>query len=507
MNRTYGSSNDVKPRKETIVSYVRIGPQPGPQEQFLSSSADITIYGGAAGGGKTWACLLEPLRHYGNGDFGAVIFRRTSPQITNEGGMWDESWKIYPKPGLDGKPNNQSLHWTFPTGMTVSFAHLQHEHSIYAWQGAQIALIIFDELTHFTEKQFFYMLSRNRSMSGVHPYVRCTCNPDPDSWVATFIAWWIDQDTGYPIPERVGKIRWFMRDGDEIVWADNPDDLEYLIPDDVPDEYRDEVKPKSVTFIPSNVYDNKELLKINPAYLTNLLAQGSVDRERLLRGNWKIRPSAGNVFRRDWFKEVDDAGGKCDYYIRYWDKAGTLAGGAYSVGVLMGYRRSTKMFYVLDVKRGQWNSTMREKEIQQTALEDARLYGVVDFLSYEPLEYIVLDPGVTTVIEQEPGSGGLDSANSTVWNLAGFDVRKDRVTGSKEVRAEPFASAAENGLVCVVRSSWTQAYLDELVGFPDGKYKDQVDASSGAFNRLTLKVRSEPKPVLPISIPKTSVWN
>jgi hypothetical protein len=73
---------------------VRIGPQEGPQTLFLSSAADIAIYGGAAGGGKTFAELLEPLRHVGNKDFGAVIFRRTTPQITNEGALWDESLKL-----------------------------------------------------------------------------------------------------------------------------------------------------------------------------------------------------------------------------------------------------------------------------------------------------------------------------------------------------------------------------------------------------------------------------
>lgn len=79
-----------------------IKPQPGAQERFLSSHADIAIYGGAAGGGKSFALLLEPLRHIGNNDFGGVIFRRTSPQITNEGALWDEAGKLYPLVG--GEP-------------------------------------------------------------------------------------------------------------------------------------------------------------------------------------------------------------------------------------------------------------------------------------------------------------------------------------------------------------------------------------------------------------------
>ena len=125
-----------------------IGPQPGPQQLFLSSPADIAIYGGAAGGGKTFAELLEPLRHVGNKDFGAVIFRRTTPQITNEGALWDDSLKLYPL--LGAKPNQGDLYWTFPSGATVSFKHLEHDKTVLNWQGSQIPLIAFDELCHFT---------------------------------------------------------------------------------------------------------------------------------------------------------------------------------------------------------------------------------------------------------------------------------------------------------------------------------------------------------------------
>jgi hypothetical protein len=152
---------------ESKPSQTIIGPQPGPQTQFLSTPADIAIYGGAAGGGKTFAELLEPTRHVHNKDFGAVIFRRTTPQITNEGGLWDESTKLYPL--LGAIPKLGDLSWRFPSGATVSFAHIEHDSTVLNWQGSQIPLICFDELTHFTQKQFWYMVSRNRSMSGVRP--------------------------------------------------------------------------------------------------------------------------------------------------------------------------------------------------------------------------------------------------------------------------------------------------------------------------------------------------
>ena len=176
-----------------------IRPQRGPQENFLATPADVAIYGGAAGGGKTWGLLLEPLRHIENKDFGAVIFRRTYPQIRQEGGMWDESAKLYPL--LGAQPKESTLEWQFPSGARVKFAHMQYEQTRLDWQGAQIPLIEFDELTHFTKAQFFYMFSRNRSLCGVKPYIRAGTNPDADSWVAQLVEWWVDGNTGQAIPE------------------------------------------------------------------------------------------------------------------------------------------------------------------------------------------------------------------------------------------------------------------------------------------------------------------
>ena len=122
---------------------MEIRPQPGAQEAFLASEADIAFYGGAAGGGKTWALLLEPLRHAGNPNFGAVVFRRNSVQVRNEGGLWDESAKLYPLVGAT--PQESTLQWRFPSGAKLKFAHLEHEKTKLDWQGSQIPLIGFDE--------------------------------------------------------------------------------------------------------------------------------------------------------------------------------------------------------------------------------------------------------------------------------------------------------------------------------------------------------------------------
>ncbi|NBW16849.1 MAG: terminase, partial [Caulobacteraceae bacterium] len=165
------------------INYIR--PQPGYQTIALSSPADIVIGGAAAFVGKTFALLLDPIRHIGIKGFGGVIFRRTSVQIRNEGGLWDTSTKLYPI--VKGDARESSLDWKFPSGVKISFRHLEYEKNKYDWQGAQIPFLGFDELTHFTESMFFYLLSRNRSACSVKPYVRATCNPDPESWVYKLI--------------------------------------------------------------------------------------------------------------------------------------------------------------------------------------------------------------------------------------------------------------------------------------------------------------------------------
>ena len=208
-----------------------IRPQEGPQERFLATTADICIYGGSAGGGKSYGLLLTPLRYKNVKDFTCTIFRKNSNQIFSQGGLWDEAEKIFSR--IEGaEKKNADGSWIFRGRggnilSRVKFAHLERDDAVHSWQGSQIAEIGWDELTHFSEKQFFYMLSRNRSVCGVKPFMRATCNPDANSWVADFISWWIDQDTGYPIPERNGKKRWFIRREEKLYWADTKKELWY----------------------------------------------------------------------------------------------------------------------------------------------------------------------------------------------------------------------------------------------------------------------------------------
>lgn len=295
-----------------------IEPQEGYQMISLSSPADIVIGGAAAFVGKTFALLLDAARDINNPDYGAVIFRRTSVQIRNEGGLWDTSMKLYI--GATGEPRESSLDWTFPSGAKVSFRHLEYEKNKYDWQGAQIPFLGFDELTHFTESMFFYLLSRNRSNCGVRPVVRCTCNPDPESWVAKLVEWWIDSETGFPILERRGKIRYFIKYGSDYIWGDSYDEVKekawHIIEPLITQSgltAKDFIK--SITFVSGSIYDNKEGLKADPSYPGNLLSQDEDTRKQLLEGNWKMSTSPMDVYDYAAFsgcfenvKEVDRKG-------------------------------------------------------------------------------------------------------------------------------------------------------------------------------------------------------
>ena len=328
----------------------------------------------------------------------------------------------------------------------------------------------FDELSHFDEQTFFYMLSRNRSTCGVKPFVRATCNPDADSWVAKFIEWWINQDTGYPIPERSGKIRWFIRRDGQLNWAETKEELWERF-NLVTDEEREE--PRSVTFIASSVYDNKALLKANPQYLANLKALPEVERERLLKGNWKIKAAAGLFFKRSQVTMIEAVAQKDIVAIcRAWDIAATgdkeSAGDPdFTSGVLMA-RMKNGAFVVLDVINQRIKAGEVEKLIYNTAVSDRAKWG---------FKYKVRIP-------QDPGAAGKIIVNYYIKLLAGFSVKSEPVSGSKQQRATPFASQWQNGNVEILIAPWNDSYFTQLESFPESKHDDMVDASSDSFNEV-----------------------
>lgn len=240
------------------------------QWELIDCEADIAIYGGAAGGGKSFALLAEPIcrgLHEIPGFF-AVIFRRTSKQVTEAGALWDQASKIYPYVG--GVAHVGALEYRFPSGAKIAFRHIEHEEDKHNYAGSEICYLGFDELYHFTESQFVFLTSRNRSTCGVRPYIRATTNPDP-GWLRDYIAPWVHDEY---VGERAasGEIKWQIREKGKLKWVDQG--TEYA---------------KSVTFIRARLPDNPTLYDEDPDYEATLKALPPVEQARLLDGNWNVR--------------------------------------------------------------------------------------------------------------------------------------------------------------------------------------------------------------------------
>lgn len=234
--------------------------------------------------------------------------------------------------------------------------------------------------------------------------------------------------------------------------------------------------------LPAEVSD-----KIKPKHLKRFYRKGLMDPVRLPRsvlneqlafGEYHYAgqymqypvPIGGGMFKTGRLRIDTNAPLKWSRKCRFWDKAGTEGGkGAFTVGLLLGLDRE-KRWWILDIQRGRWGSAEREKIIKQIAEVDG----------YDSL----------IGIEQEPGSGGKESAENTVRNLAGWRVRIDKPSGSgssKELRADPASVQVNNGNVTLLRADWNIDFISELSFFPFSKFKDQVDAFSGAFNILAKK--------------------
>jgi predicted phage terminase large subunit-like protein len=237
--------------------------------------------------------------------------------------------------------------------------------------------------------------------------------------------------------------------------------------------------------LPGELIPNHPHIKVSPPEWERFYTDGLLDPVRLSRpaltdlkatlGTYGYSaqilqhpvPPEGGMFRPDNIKIVQGlSGGAVEQECWYWDKAGTAGGGAWTVGVLMAKSRNQAVprFIIRKIVRGQWEAGQRESIIKA----EAQLTG----------------RNVAVVIEQEPGSGGKESAQSTIRNLAGIKCVADRPSGDKALRADPFSVQVNVGNVGIVDGPWLAAYLDEMRFFPFSTYQDQVDASSGAFNYL-----------------------
>jgi len=443
---------------------VKISPQPGPQTTFLSSSADIAIYGGAAGGGKTYALLLDFIRSCLSfpGCNGA-LFRREATDLKKPGAIVDESKKIYYHAG--GHFDNQELKWKFSNNSQVKFSGMQYEKDKNAWQGSQLDVLGFDELTHFTEDQFWYLTGRLRSVTGkINPYCRGTTNPEPGSWVHKLIEWYIQED-GYPDPERAGVIRWFYKEeGDNIYWFPNKYEAEQHIKNrDLQNTF-----PRSFTFIPANINDNQILIKNNPNYYATLAQLPYDERMKLLEGNWLVRPS-GKLFKASWFTT---------YYVSISDPTGSIITcdtasdikSANDYTVFQYWTFKNGKIYLERQLRGKWD--------YQTQLQLLKSF----ILETNP-NYVMIEKAATghSLLQDVPREVSVPLVSVTR-------------TKDKYARAYETQAYIQSGYVNLnVKADYYTSLMAELTQFsPDNKTKnsihdDQVDCLVDAIYYLLIK--------------------
>ena len=231
-------------------------PQPR-QLDFMSRPEDEALYGGAAGGGKSDALVIEATRQVDIPYYKGLILRKTYPQLTE---LIEKSQRYYSVAFPNAKYNEAKHTWTFPSGAKIVFGSMQHAKDKLNYQGKAYDFIAFDELTHFTYEEYIYLKSRNRPNGpGTRCYIRSTANPGGvgHGWVKErFIT------AAKPMTTIWEKVLVHYPDG------------------------RSEEKWSSRVFVPSSVFDNKILLENDPDYIARLASMPEAERKALLYGDW-----------------------------------------------------------------------------------------------------------------------------------------------------------------------------------------------------------------------------
>lgn len=428
-------------------------PNAGPQQRFLQLKCFEAMYGGAAGGGKSSALLVDAVRYVGRGhgrNYRALLLRRSFPELKRT--LIERSHELYPR--LNGVWRESDKLWRFPAGEVVEFGHLESEKDRFNYQGAEFQFIGFDELTSFTRKQYTYMISRLRSAHGIPLRIRSATNPGNEGhdWVFERFAPWLDPE--YPDRAAPGEVRYFTL-GEE---GEQP------CPKGTPGA-------RGRAFVPALLSDNPFLAN-DGEYSRNLKELGPVEQAQLERGDWLVRPAAGLFFKRSWVVDkiiAAEAVPREARRIRFWDRAATKKTTSNNPAWTVGSRVSVlgHNIYVEHVKR------FRESpgEVQATIKSIAETDG----------------PTTTIGLTRDPGQAGVYEFDSYVKALRGYRVVPLIESGDKVTRFGPFSTQTQAGNVFFVHGEWLAELFDELERFPDGTFKDQADSLSGAYSLLVGK--------------------
>ncbi len=438
-------------------------PNPGPQTTFLSSRANEVLFGGAAGGGKSFGLTLLPTRWVHDGRFSALILRRETTQLVD---LWDKAAEIYARAfGDQVRINTSERRVRFKSGARIWFTHCEYEKDAARFDGHEYQLICFDELTHFTRSMYLRIRARLRGPRDLPKYARSTTNPGGEGheWVFQHWAPWLDPES--KVRARPGEKLWFLPGAGEgeTDWCEPGATRDITDPNGKVHR----IEAQARVFIPSLLSDNPHA---DENYRAELLNLDPVRRAQLLDGNWLVRHARGEMFQRSWFKFATELP-KGLRAVRYWDRAATEVDEEkknnpdWTVGVRM-WTDGAGRYWIDDVVRFRGEPATVENTIKATALADGVACAVY--------------------LEQDPAQAGKFEVASYVKLLRGFNVRTRKPDRDKVTRASPFSAQVNHGNVTIVvppgGARWLGPFLDELEAFPSkGVKDDQVDAAGGAF--------------------------
>lgn len=414
-----------------FTKYIPHMPTPK-QQAFLLLECLDAFYGGAVGGGKSDALLMAALQYVDVPGYNAILIRDTYTNLSKPEGLIPRSHEWLR--GSDARWRDGS-YWEFPTGSlpaTITFGYLSGPQDHFNYMSAAFQFVGIDEVVGIRENQALYMFSRLRRLgeSPVPIRFRCASNP--------------------PLREQIKRGAW------------------------VKSRYVDPMTRGDRVFIPANMDDNPFL--DTDEYKRTFAESGldPVTRQQLEKGNWEIR-AAGRMFKRSWFPIVEEAPRSNIRWVRYWDMAATESDEkkpedddsqpAYTVGCRMGMTNDG-LFFIDSIVRERMTPRYTEALVRQTADVDGQRVAIW--------------------METEPGSSGkavIDYYRRNI--LRGFEFRGNLVRISKTQRWGPLASQAEAGNVMLVNGYWVEDFLDEIDLAPDGSFVDQVDAASGALEKLS----------------------
>jgi len=390
--------------------------------------------------------------------------------LFNVGSFWPESEKVYPYLGFSGV-KSPIAKWTHSNGSVIQMKGLMTEEDAKRLRSSQIHCALIDEATELTEAQFWNIRSRLRAAApGIKPFLRAVSNPEPN-WVCDIIRWWLTDD-GYADPEKSGVIRWFYRYNEQLFWFD---DKEEAYSDLRSKDLAREIEPSSCTFIPSKLDDNRILLQNDPNYYANLASLDTLERKRLLEGNWFVK-AVGKVFKTDDFQNfaLDP---QYEVVIMSVDTAqGTKTANDYTVFQIWG--RYNNRAYLKDAVRGKFDF-MQQVEIVRTLYHTHKPHWVL--------------------IEQ--AANGLPLQQ--MLRKEGIPIMLITRTKDKYARALDIQGYIQSGYVFLnPQRPYYPELMSELTTFSEnakersklGMHDDQVDALvDGVYHLLYNKINAPPR--------------